>query len=248
MRPIDLARATNISTASIRFYEREGILPPSIRRPSGHRRYTDQHLDALKTARIMMTGYGWSNTRDILRLVHNGKIDSALALVDARHANIHQERQTVTSTIAVLSQLEITPEQPRFSTQNRPVQIGVAASRIGVSVPTIRFWEASGLIQSARDPSSNFRVFGPTELERLQIVSTLRRAAYGINDIRRVIDALRNNDPTAALKEARKREATLRETTRKSSEATASLWHYLQQFLFVHPVDKLELSADDEAT
>jgi DNA-binding transcriptional MerR regulator len=231
MRPIDLARYANVSTASVRFYESEGFLPPAGRQPSGHRNYGEQHLAALLASRTMMAGYGWIPARDIMRCVHQGEIDSALSLVDARHAANHQERQTVANTIAALSHSNASPdnrETRRPVTSRHHVRIGEAASSVGVSVPTIRFWEASGLIQSTRDTSSNFRVFGANELERLRLVATLRRADFGIDAIRRVVTALRDNDPTAALHEARKRETMLHAHTRRLVKATAALWNYLR--------------------
>ncbi|MDI5939587.1 MerR family DNA-binding transcriptional regulator, partial [Micromonospora sp. DH15] len=41
--PTDLAREHGISTQTVRNYERDGVLPPARRTPSGYRAYTAEH-------------------------------------------------------------------------------------------------------------------------------------------------------------------------------------------------------------
>jgi DNA-binding transcriptional MerR regulator len=44
----DLARATGNTVRTIRFYEEEGLLKPSVVSDGGHRRYTDEDLERLR--------------------------------------------------------------------------------------------------------------------------------------------------------------------------------------------------------
>jgi DNA-binding transcriptional MerR regulator len=44
----DLARATGNTVRTIRFYEEQGLLKPSVISEGGHRRYTDQDLERLR--------------------------------------------------------------------------------------------------------------------------------------------------------------------------------------------------------
>ena len=48
MRPVDLAREHGLSAQAIRNYEDAGALPPAGRSPSGYRRYTALHAQAVR--------------------------------------------------------------------------------------------------------------------------------------------------------------------------------------------------------
>ncbi|MDZ7812367.1 MAG: MerR family transcriptional regulator [Ideonella sp.] len=51
MKISDLARATDTPTETIRFYEREGLLPAAARADNNYRRYTEAHLQRLQLIR-----------------------------------------------------------------------------------------------------------------------------------------------------------------------------------------------------
>lgn len=51
MRIGELAKATGVDVETIRFYEREGLLPPPQREANGYRRYTRTHLERLSFIR-----------------------------------------------------------------------------------------------------------------------------------------------------------------------------------------------------
>ena len=102
LRPIDLARSVGLSVQAVRNYERWGFLPPAERGPQGYRLYTSQHLHALRTARTVIAGFGWEYARRIMHFIHQNDLSSALAVIDARHAAIHQSRTEVEETLHVL--------------------------------------------------------------------------------------------------------------------------------------------------
>ena len=47
MRIGQLARSVGVDTQTIRFYEREGLLPPPERQDNGYRIYTERHVERL---------------------------------------------------------------------------------------------------------------------------------------------------------------------------------------------------------
>jgi DNA-binding transcriptional MerR regulator len=63
----------------VRNYEAGGCIPAVERSPSGYRRYTRQHLVALKTARHLIGGYGWPLARRIMQAVHQGRLSNDTA-------------------------------------------------------------------------------------------------------------------------------------------------------------------------
>lgn len=63
-----LARAVGCNAQSIRHYESLGLLPPSRRTPTGHRRYGEEDLDRLlRVRRARRQGLSLAQIRDLLR-------------------------------------------------------------------------------------------------------------------------------------------------------------------------------------
>jgi DNA-binding transcriptional MerR regulator len=234
LRPIDLARAVNISTASVRFYEREGFLPAADRRQSGHRAYSQVHLDALVTSRSLIRGYGWQYALRVMQVVHAGDLDAAMELVDARHAVLDRERREIRATVDMLEALtaELDPgiATPALTRGTSPMKVGDAARWGGVTVPTLRFWEEEGLIQPARIAANQYRVYQNDDLVHLRVVATLRRAGYGIPHIRGVIEEVRHQNIGAALREVQQRLEDLATASRDCLLATAALASYVTRW------------------
>ena len=233
-RPVDLARAADVSAATVRMYEREGFLPPAKRSDSGHRQYRDVHLQALLTSRALMKGYGWEYARRVMRAVHCGDVSKVVALVDARHAALHQSRLQVEATVAALRVFD-EDKRSMFPPRNgvsriAPLQIAKAAQWAGVPVSSLRFWEQQGVITPDRESRSNYRIYSRGKLEQLRIVVVLRHAGYDFEKIRRVMDELGKGNPKAALEEVRKRQLDLTEASFACIAATAALWRYHSEF------------------
>ncbi len=69
MRIGELARATGTKAETIRYYEREGILPAADRTDSNYRDYSDAHLAALTfVRRARKLGFSMSQVRELLAL------------------------------------------------------------------------------------------------------------------------------------------------------------------------------------
>src|SRR5947209_681790 len=105
LRPIDLARAFHVSVQQVRNYEGSGLIPAAERSPSGYRRYTEQHRMALETTRGLVDGFGWHRARAIMRTIHDGDLEAALALIDARHGELTASRLKLDQTLAVFGAL-----------------------------------------------------------------------------------------------------------------------------------------------
>jgi MerR family redox-sensitive transcriptional activator SoxR len=69
------------------------------------------------------------------------------------------------------------------------LQIGEMARRAGVSVPTVRFYDDRGLIQSTRT-SGNKRLFARHELRRLAVIAAGQRVGLTLEEIRTALDQL----------------------------------------------------------
>lgn len=72
----ELAKAANCGTETIRFYEKEGLLPAPARTEGNYRSYTQQHVERLRFIRNCRT----------LDMTH-AEIRTLLAFVDRRHGD-----------------------------------------------------------------------------------------------------------------------------------------------------------------
>ena len=72
MRIGELAKATGTKAETIRYYEREGILPAADRTHSNYRDYSGNHLAALTfVRRARQLGFSMAQVRELLALSHH---------------------------------------------------------------------------------------------------------------------------------------------------------------------------------
>ncbi len=70
LRPIDLARASGVSTQQVRNLLDAGVLPPAPRTTTGYRRFDERHRRALLAYHALAEGYGPRTARAIMQAVH----------------------------------------------------------------------------------------------------------------------------------------------------------------------------------
>lgn len=230
LRPVDLARAVGLSSQSVRVYERLGFLPTSQRSVSGHRRYETVHLRAIEASRLMQAGYGWQSALTVMKHVHAGELEDALVVVDGCHARLHAQRQQVAQVLQALRIVFTSTNPPgghRWSWRQRPLYSGDVARMVGVTVPSVRFWEARGLLHPQRERSSGYRVYNREQITRLQVIALLRDAGYDLEKIGEVLSQLGDGRPEQALQAVERRRADLALASRRCMEATAALNEYV---------------------
>ena len=212
----------------MRAYEELGFLPPAERSTTGHRRYTQRHLEAILAARAMQAGYGWEPALRIMRCVHRGDLAAALEMVDARHAELHEARRQAEDTRDALRSAFAEPgDMARRQSPGRdPLRIGEAARLVGVRVSSLRFWEEAGLLQPKRDATSRYRLYDAEQVRRLPVIALLRRAGYSPARIAPVLTALAAGRPERALAAIEQRRVELAERSRRCAEATTAFWTY----------------------
>lgn len=230
-RPVDLARLAGVSTSTIRRYEELGFIPAAKRAPSGHRIYGHRHLFALETSRAMCEGYGWMRALTIMRLLHEGRTRSALAMVDSCHAELDRNRLETDETLrAIRSLAQSAPDvaPPLHLRRKAPVPVGEAASRIGVKTSTLHFWEKHGLVSPIRGATSRYRLYDEGQMYRLRVISLMRQAGYGIEDIGAALRESSRANPERALRAVERRRENIERKSLLCAKATAALWKYIQ--------------------
>ncbi|GAA4302601.1 MerR family transcriptional regulator [Streptomyces venetus] len=228
LRPVDLARLAGVSTQQIRNYEDAGVLPPAARTASGYRAFTDLHRRALLAYRTLLKGYGPVTATPVMQAVHAGDVPGALALVDAAHAALHEERVSLRAASEALELLAVEPTAPL--PRSGGLRIGEVAALLGVRTSALRVWEGAGLLTPRRERGTGYRVYEPADVRDARLVRTLRRSHYLFDQIRPVLDGLRKEGSSDALRvaiAARGQALTVR--TRVMLEGAGALHSYLDR-------------------
>lgn len=63
-------------------------------------------------------------------------------------------------------------------------QIGEVATRAGVSVDAVRYYERLKLLPRARRTSGNFRLFGAESIERVQFIKQAQELGFTLDEIK----------------------------------------------------------------
>ncbi|ALC25093.1 MerR family transcriptional regulator [Streptomyces pristinaespiralis] len=231
IRVADLARTAGISVQQVRNYVDTGVLPPVERTASGYRVFTTAHAEALATAREAAVGHGWATTRTVMRAVHAGDLETALAALDAGHAQLDRERTELAAVHDALGTVLANPAVPAdvAATPPRGMRIGKVARAVGVRPPVLRLWEAHGLLRPDREPGTGYRVYSRSELHVAQVVALLRRGHYPLATIHAVLGELRaTGSPDRVLSELTARQRDLHRRSLHRLRASAALHAYLR--------------------
>ena len=223
----DLAELAGITEQQVRNYLAAGYLPPAERAAHNYRVLTDQHADALRTARVLAAGHGWPRARTILAAVHSGSIADALAAVDDSHAELARERATIAAATRAFAQTAGGPA-PAIRRQAR---IGQVAADVGVRTPVLRLWERRGLVQPQRDPATGYRVYTADDQRAAHLVAVLRAGGFGLAIIDGVIATMRANGSLEhALAHLSRRDEQVHRASLRRLEASAALHAYLNMY------------------
>ena len=100
------------STQQVRNLEAAGVLPAVVRSATGYRRYEPEHLTALLAYQALAAGHSAPVAREIMLAVGRGDRARALALIDASHAGLAEQRQTLDDTSETLGAVVAQPPAP----------------------------------------------------------------------------------------------------------------------------------------
>jgi DNA-binding transcriptional MerR regulator len=229
LRATDLARTAGISVQQVRNYVDQEVLPPVERAANGYRIFTGEHAEALAAARLLAEGHGWARTRDIMRALHRGDTEGALASLDEGHAELHRERAEIAKVLGAFETVVTSPTEPA-PVPRRGLRIGEVARAVGVRTSSLRVWEERGLLRPGREKGTAYRVYDDSELHKARIVALLRRGHYAFPIIHAVIDELRaTGSPERVRAELAKREQELHRRSVRRLRGSAALYDYLRR-------------------
>ena len=120
----ELARAGGVSTDTVRYYEKQKLLPDPLRQSNGYRSYGPEHLGALRFVRSAQ-GLGFSlwEIREVLPALAQGRfkrgqieerLQAKLAEIDQHMALLQQRKDELLATYA---SLQCEPDAALVATQ-----------------------------------------------------------------------------------------------------------------------------------
>jgi DNA-binding transcriptional MerR regulator len=93
-----VAQRAGVGIQTVRYYERRGLLPPPLRRPSGHRVYAPETVTTLRAVKVAQRlGFTLAEVEEILRLSTGTRQRS-----DDLHTRLRQKLQEVAARISDL--------------------------------------------------------------------------------------------------------------------------------------------------
>lgn len=198
-----LAAASGYSPQQVRDLERLGVIPPASRAANNYRRFTGEHLVALRAYRRLATATGPVVARRTLRDALTLPLDEAAALVSALHVDLAHLRTQTLDAMAALRTIRAESGPGAEETPGDAMSIGELADALGVRASTLRFWEREGLVLPERVTSYGARRYPGRAIREARISAALRGAGYGIPAVRETLTTVRTlgdvDGPVAAL-------------------------------------------------
>lgn len=193
LKTADVARASGYSVQQVRDLERLGVLPPAARADNGYRRFSDEHVLALRAYRRLAVAVGPLAARRALRETRSMPQDEAVALIGSLHVGLAKERDDALAARQALQRIR----DEALADVDEPdatMTIGELAGALGVRPSTLRFWESEGLVSPERVTSRAARRYPPAAVREARITAALRAAGYRVPAVRHAIDAVRRLD------------------------------------------------------
>ncbi|TXS52456.1 MerR family transcriptional regulator [Streptomyces sp. t39] len=191
LRTVDVARRAGYSVQQVRNLERDGVLPPAARTPSGHRLYGERHVQSALAYRAFAAGAGPVEAKRIVRAAHRFPASpEVFALLDAAHARLDAERTDLRRAREAAG--AISGERIEGVRASDAMSVSELAGALGVRPSTLRHWDAEGLAVPDRDPLRGTRRYSPAQVRDARVVHQLRRAGYRIGALRALMPELRH--------------------------------------------------------
>ena len=190
----EIALLTGVHPNTVRFYEEVGFITPPERLKNGYRVFTELHLKQMELARLAMRAEVLQNglRKKAIEVIHLcAALDFDRAIQSAREYEAMITWETENAKAAIVSVEAILNE--KHQPDGMSLKRREAAERLDVTLDTLRNWELNGLITVKRRENS-YRVYDGPDLERLNIIRTLRCANYSLSAILRLMNHLDKNE------------------------------------------------------
>ncbi|WP_408896720.1 MerR family transcriptional regulator [Nocardioides sp. R1-1] len=200
----DVAAASGYSPQQVRNLEALGVIAPAARTPSGHRRFSAEHVRDLVAYRDLASAVGPVVARRVMRDVRTLPTQEATALVGSLHTGLVGERTQALAARSALLAISGEADTDAPAADPDAMTITELSDALGVRASTLRFWEQEGLVAAERvvTRAGTARRYPLAAIREARIVVALRAAGYRVPEVRIAIAALRELGDTAGSLEA----------------------------------------------
>lgn len=168
IRPIDIARKLNISTTTLRTYEKMGLSPKIGRTISGYREYTKEHVAYFLCVREMLPAFDLTFIKSVLKKIQEKDTDTAFLLLNKEQASLWNDRQIAKKFMDRITMIC----NEDFSKVN--MTINEISKETGIPITTIRYWDKVGLIKPIRNSQNNYRLYNDTHIKQLLTLYSIK--------------------------------------------------------------------------
>lgn len=180
LRTSDIAKELGVHPNTIRLYETWGFLPEVPRGKNGYRQYSALHLEQ---ARLVHLALRWPYLGDkslLTQLVKSAASNDFGMAMELAYQYLTRVRVERTSAEAAVEFLERWAAGHLMDSSRQKMHIRQAARHLSVTVDMLRNWERNGLIAVPRDPTNQYRLYGPAEFGRLRVIRMLVQSGYSL--------------------------------------------------------------------
>jgi len=71
---------------------------------------------------------------------------------------------------------------------SKPATIGVAASKAGVNIETIRYYQRIGLITEPEKPLTGFRIYPDSAIDRIHFIQRAQMLGFSLAEIKHLLE------------------------------------------------------------
>lgn len=195
----DVVKTIGIHVNTVRLYEKCNLIPKPERLTNGYRVFTDLHIEQFKLARAALQVEVLQNglrkrAIDIIKVSASGDYKTAAELTRQYIEQVDVEKENAEEAIRItrsmLSGMDAASLDTRIAYTRQQ-----AADFLHVTIDTLRNWELNGLFTVKRK-QNGYRVYTDEDLQRLNIIRSLRCANYSLSAILRMLRALSDDSDT----------------------------------------------------
>lgn len=176
-----------VSNTTLKRYEKNGLIPP-VMYTKGHQRKT------FTTIRKLLRGFEIPTTYKLMRLAKELNFTEAYWIIAQEQKKLVEEKEQLERHKEFLLAL------PNKSIKIKKMRIGELAKFANVETSTIRYSEERNLIKGIRNNSNGYRYYEENEVRKTIIISFLRKTAFYLDEIKKIIDGTQDENLSSIKK------------------------------------------------
>ena len=191
----EIASIIGVHVNTIRFYEEIDFITKPERQGNGYRIYTQLQLEQCRLVRRAMKAEVLQNglrkkVVEIVSLCAALEFEGAYAVCEEYCRMIERELERAKAAILAVDNIL----HQKMPAETETMKRREAAAMLNITTETLRTWERSGLL-SVKRSENGYRIYDAADMQRLNIIRTLRCANYSLSSILRLLNDLDRNKP-----------------------------------------------------